>query len=107
MKKASLESGQALILIVFAIVGLVGLTGLAVDGGLTYSDRRRAQNAADNSALAAALAGFRDRDPVTVAKQSAANGGFNDNKSSNSVTVSIRDVPAGQCQGNSPGKDIT
>lgn len=48
------EQGQAIILIVFAIIGLVGMTALAVDGGRTYSERRRAQNAADATALAAA-----------------------------------------------------
>src|SRR5512135_793344 len=49
------QRGQALILIVLAIVGMVGLTGLAIDGGNAYSDRRHAQNAADTAALAAAL----------------------------------------------------
>src|SRR5512138_668617 len=47
--------GQALVLIVLAIVGMIGLTGLAIDGGNAYSDRRHAQNAADTAALAAAL----------------------------------------------------
>ncbi len=50
------ERGQALILIVSAIVALLGVTGLAVDGGNAYADRRRAQNAADSAALAGALA---------------------------------------------------
>ena len=36
------ERGQAMILIVLAIVGLVGITALAVDGGMYYADRRRA-----------------------------------------------------------------
>src|SRR5512141_3503749 len=49
------ERGQALILVVFAIVGLIGLTGLAIDGGGAYSDRRHAQNAADTAVLATAL----------------------------------------------------
>lgn len=47
--------GQVLIIFVFAIVGLIGMTGLAIDGGNIYSDRRHAQNAADTAALAAAL----------------------------------------------------
>jgi hypothetical protein len=53
------ERGQALILIVFAIIGLLGMTGLTVDGGLAYSDRRHAQNAADTAAIAAARAKIR------------------------------------------------
>jgi len=53
-KKIS-ERGQALIIVVFAMVGLIGMVGLAVDGGLAFSDRRQAQNAADTAALAGAL----------------------------------------------------
>ncbi len=53
------QRGQALILIVLAIVGMVALTALAVDGGGVYSDRRHAQNAADTAALAAGLARIR------------------------------------------------
>ena len=50
------QSGQALILIVFGIVGLIGITALAIDSGNAFADRRRAQSAADNAALTAALA---------------------------------------------------
>ena len=58
-KQHRTERGQALILIVFAIIGLIGMTGLAVDGGNAYAERRRAQNAADTTALDAALAKVR------------------------------------------------
>jgi Flp pilus assembly protein TadG len=50
------EGGQALVLLVLALVGLLGFTALAIDGGMVYSDRRNAQNAADTAALAGALA---------------------------------------------------
>ncbi len=36
------EKGQALILIVLAIVGLIGLTALAIDGGNAFMNRRHA-----------------------------------------------------------------
>jgi len=49
------ERGQALILVALAIIGLVGITGLAVDGSIVLADRRHAQNAADTAALAGAL----------------------------------------------------
>lgn len=49
------DRGQVLIIFVFAIVGLIGITGLAVDGGNIYSDRRHAQNAADAASLSAAV----------------------------------------------------
>ena len=47
--------GQVLIIFVFAIIGLIGITGLAIDGGNIFSDRRHAQNAADTAAMTAAL----------------------------------------------------
>lgn len=65
IRSSKQQRGQALVLIVFAIVGLVGITALAIDGGNVYSDRRHAQNAADTAALAAGLRkvrGFTDWD---------------------------------------------
>ncbi len=48
------EKGQALILIVGALIGLLAFTALAIDGGMVLYDRRSAQNAADAAALAGA-----------------------------------------------------
>jgi hypothetical protein len=56
MNKPNFERGQVLIIIALVIIGLVGITGLAIDGGMAFSDRRHAQNAADTAALAGALA---------------------------------------------------
>ncbi|MGB7874939.1 MAG: pilus assembly protein TadG-related protein, partial [Anaerolineales bacterium] len=50
------ERGQVLVIIAIAIIGLVGITGLAIDGSIILEDRRHAQNAADTAALAGALA---------------------------------------------------
>lgn len=91
------EKGQAIILIVFAIVGLIGLTGLTVDGGLVYSDRRQAQNAADSAALAAALAKSRNENITTAAQNVATTNGYNNNGTTNIVTVTIASSPAGVC----------
>ncbi len=54
------EKGQAIIMIVFSIIGLIGLTALTVDGGMAYMDRRSAQGAADSGAWAAGLANARE-----------------------------------------------
>jgi len=54
------ERGQVLVLIALAIIGLVGITGVAIDGSTILADRRHAQNAADTAALAGALAYIRD-----------------------------------------------
>lgn len=50
--KHTQEKGQVLVLITLAMVVLLGFTALAVDGGMLYSDRRHAQNAADAASLA-------------------------------------------------------
>lgn len=52
---SSTERGQALIIITLAAIGLFAIAGLAIDGSIKFSDRRHAQNAADNAVLAAAL----------------------------------------------------
>lgn len=49
------QKGQALILVALGMIGLIGFTALAVDGGNVFSERRRSQNAADTAALAGAL----------------------------------------------------
>src|SRR5512142_51844 len=106
MKTKNHERGQALIIIVFALIGLFGITALAVDGGMAYSDRRNAQNAADSAALAAALADIRGRDPQAVALSAAAIDGYN-GSGANTVTVTPSDSPRGGCKNTPKGKDIT
>ena len=46
------ESGQAIVLLVFAVIGLIGFTALAIDGGMLYSDRRHANSVSDAASLA-------------------------------------------------------
>jgi len=81
------ERGQALILIVFAIIGLIGLTALAVDGGNAFLETRRAQNAADSAALGGALARIKGGDWVEATYQIAAQHGFESNGSTIGVSV--------------------
>lgn len=72
------ERGQALIMIVFAIIGLISLTALTVDGGNAYSNRRHAQNAADTAALAAARAKVRQEPWKDAALAIASENDFTD-----------------------------
>lgn len=44
--------GQMLIIVAVALTGLIAMTGLVIDGGIAWSNRRQAQNAADSAALA-------------------------------------------------------
>jgi len=48
------EAGQILIIFTIALVGVISVAGLLVDGGMAWTNRRMAQNAADVAALAAA-----------------------------------------------------
>jgi hypothetical protein len=50
--KLNTERGQAIVLIALALIGLIAFAGLAIDGGMVYSDRRHAQNASDAGSLA-------------------------------------------------------
>src|SRR6266496_2364209 len=107
MKMKFAERGQALILIALAAIGLFAVAGLAIDGSAKYSDRRHAQNAADVSALTAALVKANevmqgntlssDCPPVNgnavcaaminAAKDRAHENQYNDNKVTNTVYV--------------------
>jgi hypothetical protein len=104
-KKAS--RGQALILIVFALVGMIAMVGLAVDSGNAFADRRNAQSAADNAALAGALQKVQT-DPtgwIDNATNMAASNGYSDNGVT-SVDVYVMDDPNIQgCGGSLPVMD--
>lgn len=91
------ERGQVLVIVAFAVIGLVGITGLAIDGSRAYSNRRHAQNAADTSALAGALAKVRGQDIVSAAQARAASNGFNDDGVQN--TVIVNNPPNAGCDG--------
>jgi len=81
------ERGQALIIIAFALVALIGITGLVVDGGMSYADRRGAQNAADAAVLAASLAKVRGENYVAAGLNSAATNGYNNDGVTNTVQI--------------------
>jgi Flp pilus assembly protein TadG len=49
------ERGQVIVLLALLMIVLLGFAGLAIDGGNVLTQRRRAQNAADNAALSYAL----------------------------------------------------
>jgi hypothetical protein len=94
------ERGQAMILIVLSIVGLIGITALAVDGGLYYADRRQAQNAADSAVLAASLARLRGDDYQAVALARAQQNGYDNDGVKSSIEVHVPPV-SGPYEGNS------
>ena len=46
------QHGQIIVIFAVALVALLAITALAIDGGMIYSDRRYSQSAADASSLA-------------------------------------------------------
>lgn len=98
------EKGQAIIIIIFAIIGLIALTGLTVDGGMAFSDRRQAQGAVDSAAWAAALAKTRGQDITLAAKDIANQNGYVNDGTHSVVTVTITASPSGVCP--AAGQDI-
>jgi Flp pilus assembly protein TadG len=104
--KAS-EKGQALILITLAAIGLFAFAALAIDGSMAFSNKRHAQNAADTSALAGALAYARGNNIQDAALARATSNGYQTNGAGTEVTVVVTDVPEVECPGDATGKDIT
>lgn len=70
-----------------AFVVLIGMLGLAIDGGRGYWERRQAQNAADHAALAAAWASCHALSPTTAGRQAATDNGFTHNGTTTWVEV--------------------
>jgi len=70
------ESGQVFVILILVLGGLIGFTALAIDGGMVYSERRRAQNAADSGALAAALAKTQSQNLHSAALNRATSNGY-------------------------------
>lgn len=87
MKTNRFERGQALIVIALALVGLVGIAGLVIDGGNGFQDRQKAQNAADAAALASAQARIRGGNVVDAAMASAATNGYNNDGVTNIISL--------------------
>ena len=107
MKHKPTEKGQALIMIALAAVALFAFAALAIDGSRNFSQKRYAQNAADTSVMAGALAHARNFDITTAALARAASNGFNNDGITNRVEVTIVNSPSGVCPANTAGKDIT
>lgn len=100
MRPKAQERGQALVIIALAAIGLFGFSALAIDGSRVFSDRRNAQNAADTSALSAALAKIRHEDYVQAATDRAADNGYNiDGDSNVEVAMCNTLTGANACQG--------
>lgn len=97
--KRDRQRGQVIVIFTLALVAMIAMVGLVIDGGAAFAQRRGQQNAADLAALAGADAlynGRTDAEAVTVAQAAAASNGaagMNVNVSVNSGIVKV-DVTA-------------
>ncbi len=86
------ERGQILVLFTLALLGILAVVGLAVDGGSTFAQRRNQQGATDLAALAAANDYLINGDPTLAEARgraiSAANE-FTDGVGGTAVVVAI------------------
>ncbi len=108
MRTHRFERGQALVLIVLAIVAMFGFAALAVDIGRLFAERRRIQNAADSAALAAVFAASQNDDFVAAAlTQLGLNDVFDNDPNRNAdqrVDVEIYHPPASGAYGPDSGR---
>jgi hypothetical protein len=97
------ERGQVLVVFALALVAIVAMTGLVLDGGDTFVRRRDQQNVADAAAMAAgysyAMTGNTGGSSAAAWSTSASNGYTN---GANGVTVSVSADAAG-----GPGRHLT
>jgi Flp pilus assembly protein TadG len=84
------EQGQILVIFALSIIVLIGITGIALDGGATFAQRRNQQTAADFAALAGAndyLLNNNSSQAIARAKTVATSNDFADGSGPTTVNV--------------------
>jgi len=84
------EPGQVLVIFALALVAIVAMTGLVIDGGATFVQRREMQNVADAAAMSAAY-GFAMTNSTSAgtsaAQSTATSNGYTNGSGGVTVTV--------------------
>ena len=83
------EHGQMLTLFALALVAIIGMVGLIIDGSDTFLQRRDQQNVADAAAMAAGYASVNGQSATTTAQTIAAANGYVDGQDNTTVSVSF------------------
>ena len=87
------ERGQVMVILALVLVGLLAFAGLAVDGGSLYTQRRRAQTAADSAAFAGASMFLSTMGNVSAAQTAALASANTSGFSNDSVTSWVTAQP--------------
>lgn len=93
MSKQRQQKGQTIVFMALAIVVFLGFTGLAIDGGMLLTSRRRAQVIADSAALAAAHARAQNKtqsEATAIANNIAEQNGLNPDNDTLTATYEQR-----------------
>ena len=90
------DAGAVIVVAALSMFAVMALAALAIDGGLSHNERSRAQNGADNAALAGAWAVCEGRDPVAAATATAAANGLG--SPSSDALVDVIDLGDGAVQ---------
>lgn len=86
------QGGQMLVVFVISMLAIIGMVGLAVDGGSTFAQRRTQQTAADMAALAGAndyLLNNNSVQAISRARAISASNSFTDGSGSTNVGVTV------------------
>lgn len=86
------QRGQMLALFAICLVAIIAMTGLVIDGGMTFAQRRGQQNAADAAAMAGAYSYANTgstADVVDEARDTAAANGYDHGQGNAVVTVNV------------------
>lgn len=89
------EDGQMLVIFALCLVAIIAMTGLVIDGGMTFVQKREQQNVADAAALAGAYAYVNSANVGSAepaAQAAAAANGFTHGSDGVTVTVSSQMV---------------
>jgi Flp pilus assembly protein TadG len=84
------EDGQMLVIFAICLVAIIGMTGLVIDGGMTFVQQRDQQNVADAAAMAGAYAYVNSNntnDAGPAAQAAAAANGYTNGSDGVTVTV--------------------
>jgi Flp pilus assembly protein TadG len=92
-KQPRREDGQMLVIFAICLVAIIGMTGLVIDGGMTFVQQREQQNVADAAALAGAYAYVNSNntnDAAPAAQAAAAANGYTSGSDGVIVAVTSR-----------------
>lgn len=88
------ERGQMLVIFALVLIVMIAMTGLVIDGGDTFAQRRDMQNAADSAAMAGAYSYVNTSSSgsaIAAGQANAAVNGYTNDTNGVSVTITVTD----------------